>query len=322
RQPPLCLDVRQPPALRLRTAFEHVRSLLPPEGDHRLVWALLPMKISDRIGFAQLVGELLPRDGFQPWMRSMRVVVRDDRESPFLVPALRKQKAPGVLLYEPDLSTAALTDSLAQEALDPNVPEPERMQALLQLAALDYAHQRFPAAIEKYSLLHAYYAEKELRELQALCLQGTGDVLRRVGKLELAREKYQQGLAVAVQTKALPILLNLSMAAGDVSLDLKQYPDAEGYFDISDRVAAKALNPYAKADAIEKLGLARYLRKDLGGAVKAWRDAVTLCKSAEYAPRLRSVLERLVKVYGDAGMRPEQQACTQELRALPKETQA
>lgn len=323
--PPLpaeCHDARQPAATRLRATIEHVRGLLPPDGDHRLVWALMPLKIGDRVGFSQLVGQLLPHDGFQPWMRSLRIVVRDDRESPFLVPALRKLQVSGVLVYQPDLSTAALTDSLAKEAVDPAMPVPERMQALLQLAALDFSHKRYPASLEKYALLHTYYAEQGLKELQALCLQGAGDVLRAVGKLEQAKERYQQGLAVAVQTKALPILINLSMAAGDVSLELKQYADAEGYFDITDRVAAKALNPYPKADALEKLGLARYLRKEAGKAVAAWNDAATLCRAVEYTVRLRSVLHRMEKAYGEARMVTEQQACKKELQALPKEPHA
>ncbi|WP_426745976.1 tetratricopeptide repeat protein [Myxococcus faecalis] len=319
--PGRCQDPRESPGARLRSAIEHVRGLLPPDGDHRLVWALVPMKIEDRTGYSHLVGQLLPHDGFQPWMRSLRIIVRDEKEPPFLVPALRKLQVPGVLVYEPDLSTAALTDSLAQESVDPALPVPERMQALLQLAALDYAHKRYPAALEKYGLLHTYYAEQGLKELQALCLQGAGDVLRAVGKLALAKERYQQGLAVAVNTLALPILINLSMAAGDVSLELKQYTEAEGYFDITDRVAAKALNPYPKADALEKLGLARYLRKDLGKAVVTWTGAAAFCRSVEYTARLRSVLQRLEKVYGEAGMVTEQRACKKELQSLPREGQ-
>ncbi len=320
--PPVCQDVRQPPAVRLLAAFEHIRGLMPAEGDHRLVWALLPMKIGDRQGFAELVGRLIPHDGFQPWMRSLRIVVRDDRETPFLVPALRKLKAPGVLLYEPDLSTAALTDSLAREVDDPALPVLQRMQALLQLAALDYAHKRYPAALEKYGLLHAYFAEQGLKELQALCLQGTGDVLRAAGKRPQAKERYQQGLAVAVNTQALPILINLAMAAGDVCLELEQYEEAEGYFDITDRVATKALNPYPKADALEKRGLARYLRGQRGGAATSWNDAATLCRAVEYTARLRSVLQRQVALYGEARMKTEQRACKKELAALPEEAHA
>ncbi|WP_144370139.1 hypothetical protein [Myxococcus stipitatus] len=325
RWPPLpsgCQDMRQAPAARLRAAIEHMRGLIPSDGDHRLVWVMMPLKIEDRVSYSQLVGQLLPHDGFQPWMRSLRIVVRDDRQAPFLVPALRKLGVTGALVYEPDLSTAALTDSLAQEAVDPATPVPERMQALLQLAALDYSYKRYPAAAEKYALLHAYYAEQGQKELQALCLQGAGDVLRAVGKFEQAKERYQQGLAVAVNTLALPILINLSMAAGDVSLELKQYADAEGYFDITDRVATKALNPFPKADAMEKIGVSRHLRKDVGKAVVAWKDAATFCRAVEYTVRLRSVLQRLENAYGAARMVAEQQACKKELQELPRETLA
>jgi tetratricopeptide (TPR) repeat protein len=94
------------------------------------------------------------------------------------------------------------------------------MQALLQLAALDYSYKRYPAALEKYALLHAWYAEQGLKELQALCLQGTGDVLRAVGKLEQAKERYQQGLATLLEVsqsrlELLQARTNLAQAVSD-----------------------------------------------------------------------------------------------------------
>ncbi|HEX5748982.1 MAG TPA: tetratricopeptide repeat protein [Archangium sp.] len=315
-------DTRLPPAERLRSAMIHIRSLMPAEEDHRLVWCLLPPKLKDRAGFAQLVSQLLPLKGYEPWMRSLRIIVRDDRAEPFLGPTLNKLKAPGVLLYEVDFSTGALTDGLAQDAVDESRPVAQRMQALVQLAALDYAHRRYPQALEKYGLLHDYYAEHGAKEMQALCLQGAGDVLRQLGKPEKALERYQQGLALAIQTKALPVLLNLAMAAGDVCLELKQYPDAEGYFDITDQVAAKALNAHAKADALEKLGRAREGRTNTGGALRAWRDTATLCRSVGYPERLRSVLEHMARLYENAGMRQERQQCLTELRTLSSREEA
>ncbi|ATB42599.1 hypothetical protein CYFUS_008078 [Cystobacter fuscus] len=314
--PTRCQDMRLPPHTRLQAAMIHVRSLIPIEADHRLVWCLLPPTLKDRSGYAELVSQLLPVDGYEPWMRSLRIIVRDDRSEPFLGPLLHRLRAPGVLVYEVDLSTAALTDGLARDAVDESRPVAQRMQALLQVAALDYSHRRYPQALEKYGLLHDYYAEHDAKAMQALCLQGAGDVLRQLGQAEKARERYQQGLALAIQTQALPVLLNLSMAAGEVCLELKKYPDAEGYFDITDRVAAKALNAHAKADALEKLGLAREYQSDTAGALRAWNDTAMLCRSVGYLDRLRSALERMARLYENAGMRQQRQQCLAELRAL------
>ncbi|WP_434391126.1 hypothetical protein [Melittangium boletus] len=315
-------DTRLPPHQRLQASMTHFSSLLPAQEDHRLVWCLLPPKLKDRTGYAELVRQLLPIQGYEPWMRSLRIIVRDDRAEPLLGPMLLKIRAPGALRYEVDLSTAALIDGLARDAVDESRPVAQRMQALLQLAALDYAHRRFPQALEKYGLLYDYYAEHGAKEMQALCLQGAGDVLRQLGKPLQARERYQQGLALAIQTKVLPVLLNLGMAAGDVSLELKHYPDAEGYFDITDRVAAKALNVHAKADALEKLGIAREGQANTAGALRAWNDTATLCRSVGYPERLRSALERMARLYENAGMRQERQQCLAELRTLSANQEA
>jgi tetratricopeptide (TPR) repeat protein len=313
--PSLCDDDDAPPHDRIRAAIDHIASLLPAEEDHRLVVGLLPFHIADQEGYARLVGELIPWDGPMLWMKGLRIVARDDSASPFLIPILRKKKAPGVLLYEPDLRPEALNDALVKGAADPSLPVVERMQILAQLAGLDYAHQRYAGAIEKYKILYNYYAESESPAMQAVTLQGVGDVLRRIGKLEEAKEKYQQGLALALEAEALPVLLNLTFAAGDVSLELNEHEQAEGFFGLSQALAGKLLNPFAKADALEQQGIARDRARDGAGAIVVWSDASTLCETFSYHERRRSVLERLIAAYRDAGMSSERHACEEGLRA-------
>ena len=314
--PSVCEDAGAPPPRRIRAAVDHLASLMPAEGDSRLVFGLLPLHIDDQEGYARLVGEFIPWDGPKPWMRGLRFVARDDRARPFLIPALRKKKAPGVLLYEPDLRPEALNDALAKDAADPSLPVAERMQILVQLAGLDYAHKRYPQAIEKYIVLYDYYAENNAPAMQAVALHGVGDVLRRTGKREEAKKKYQQALALAFEVEALPVLLNLTFAIGDVSLELEDYAEAEGFFGLAQQLAGKLLNPFAKGDALEKQGIARYHKGDPDGAIAAWRDAKTLCASFDYHERRRSVLEWLITAYKDARMSAERHACEEELEAV------
>src|SRR5262249_23215915 len=58
--PAACDDEGAPPNTRLRAAIDHVSSLVPEDGEHRVVWGLLPGKVSDQEGYARLVGEFIP----------------------------------------------------------------------------------------------------------------------------------------------------------------------------------------------------------------------------------------------------------------------
>src|SRR4051812_31165225 len=81
-----------------------------------------------------------------------------------------------------------------------------------------------------------------------------------------AKVLYQQGLAVAVPTGNLGLLLNLLIGAGAACHRLRQYEEAEGYERLASDVAGKSLNPFAKIDAIERLGDAQHR---LGRSVEA-----------------------------------------------------
>lgn len=264
--PALCDEEGAPPHRRLRAAIDHVSSLMPPDGDHRVVWGLLPLQLEDREGYARLVAELIPWNGPEPWMKGLRFIARDDRARPFILPGLRKRRAPGVLLYQPDLSTPALTDALARDAADRSLPVAERMEALTQLAALDGAHRRYPQAIEKYGVLYTYYGEHRAPAMQAVVLQGVGDLLRRTGDPRGAKQKYQQGLAHALEAEALPIILNLAFAVGEVSLELREHAEADGFFDLAQRIAGALLNAPARAECLEKQAMARWKAGDHEGA--------------------------------------------------------
>jgi tetratricopeptide (TPR) repeat protein len=313
--PELCDDEAAPPVARLRAAIDHVASLVPAQGGHRAVWGFLPLQIADQEGYARLAGEFVMWSGPELWMRGLRVIARDDRERPFLFPALRKKKAPGVLLYDLDMSPEALNDALVKEAADRSAPVADRMQALMQLAGIDYAYKRYPEAIDKYRVLYNYYAEHNAPAMQAVVLQGVGDAILRLGDPRAAKVKYHQGLALAMQTQSLPILLNLTSAIGDVDLGLEDYRDAEGFFGLAAQIAGKMQNPFVKADALEKQGLARERTGDEAGAVVAWRDAAALCKTFAYHERHRSVLERLIRAYRSMCLDEERRACEAELKA-------
>ncbi len=315
--PPACDDPALPPARRLRAGVAHAAGLVPGGIEHRLVFSLLPQTIAKPETYAQAVAAILsPEAAPEPAWPRVRLILRDDGAAPRIIEALRRSKRPDVLIYEPDLSPAALMDAMAHDIRDPGLPEAQRMQMLTELASLDYAYGRLEEASAKYEILYDYYRRHQSPLMQAFVLQGVGDVLRRVGRLPLARERYAQGLTLAITTQGLPLIMALAYAVGDVSLELQRFQDAADHLEIARKVALSLHNRPVEADALEKIGDARLALNRPGEAIGVWRDAAAVCRVAAYKERLLSVLARMAKTFGSARMQGEQRACENEMAVL------
>lgn len=316
--PLLCLDQRQGSRARLQAAIEHVRGIVP--GDTDIVWGFIPATIADRTGYKATIAPLLALTGFKEWMNGHRFLVRDERSEPFLLPDLDREKADHVLVLDIDFSPGKAVDTMSRTVNDPNVPVEDRMQALMQIAAIDVAHQHYDQALEKYGLLHAFYAERKDAVGQALALGGAGDVALRSGKgnAEEAKKRLQQALAVAAPDGNLPVLLNLLQAAGDCCLRLNQFEEAEAYLAMADRTASKMLSPYAKIQIMEKLGVAQLNQRKAREAVRTWKAAKDLCREFECPELAESILDRLIAIYAKAGMNREAAAWASEKKKFAK----
>lgn len=312
--PPAATDARQPHDARIKAAMQHVRGLFPKDEDHRIVWCFLPTVISDTAGYASIIGRLLPRDGIQPWMHSQRIVARDDRDKPFVVPHLHEQKIEGTLVFHADFSTEAMLDSLAEEAADPETPEAVRMMQILQLAAIDFAHKRHAQSVEKYGICYAHFEREKRPAMQALCLAGVGDVMLANGKPLEAKQRYQSGLALSAPAgvDGLPVTMQLCSKAGDACMVLKEFEEAAGYYDMASQIAGKLLNLEYKCDNMEKVGIARASHNDVGAAVKIWKLAIGICKEGDYFIRWRSILDHMIALYGKIGLGSEQREAERE----------
>lgn len=321
RWPPLpasCRDPARPPVDRIKTAMKHVRGLFPMDEDHRIVWCFLPVKIPNPAAYSALIGGLLPRRGPEPWMASTRVVARDRNEDRFLIPHVEAMKLDLTLVYRVNFSTEAMIDSLVEETRDPQTPEPRRMQNLLMLAGIDYAHKRYADAIDKYRVVYNYHEKHGRPVLQALALGGVGDALMASGDVDGAKVRYQQGLALSAprDVEGLPVTMQLCARAGDACMHRKEYEEAEGYYDLASQIAGKLMNLEFKCDMMEKVGIARQARKNIGGAVQIWTLGVERCKDGNYYHRWKSILDRLVLVYDQAGMRKEKREAERERAGL------
>ncbi|HET6584993.1 MAG TPA: hypothetical protein VFG69_16165 [Nannocystaceae bacterium] len=314
--PPALTDPRRTPAQRLEGVLQYLRSLLPDEEEHRVVVGLLPLSCPDFEAYGKLMTTIMPVPAIQPWMQPLRVVLYDDRTQKKLLAAMRARKVEHVLTFDVDFSTPALTDALAKDAADPSQPVRERMASLMQLAALDYSYKRYPDALDKYGVLYKYYEGENIPSMQALALLGTGDTLRAAGHPVEAKQRLQQGIALAMEHKVLPILLNLLLSAIGVCMELQHYEDAESYAESGAKVAAGVLNAFAYCDMHELAGDAQIAQGKLAAGIKSYKRCQELCKMYEYFHRWTSVLEKQKKLYEDARLGREQREVEHELMVV------
>ncbi|HEY3595006.1 MAG TPA: hypothetical protein VGL13_14075, partial [Polyangiaceae bacterium] len=301
--PPECSDARLAPTRRLRKGVAHAASIVSGGPEHRLVFCLTPQAVENPAAYLNAVSALLPpyQQPVEPVWPRVRLILRDDGDRPILVEKLRREKNAEVLVYEPDLTPEALMDAMAREVVDPAVPEASRMQLLAQLASLDSAYGRFDDAIAKFAVLYDYFKRQNVLVMQAFVLQGLGDIARRTGRLPLAKERYGQGLTLALGTEAPVMMLTLALSIGDVSLELGHYEDAAGHLEIARKLAAGLKNRPVEADALEKLGMAQMGLRRPNDALTTWREAAEISRVAEYRERLASVNERISQMRAPAG---------------------
>jgi tetratricopeptide (TPR) repeat protein len=311
-------DGRRVPEERLYDVLRYLESLLPNEQDHRVVVGFLPLTCNDPIAFARLVGSIVPIDTIEPWMGALRIVVYDDRLKKLLVNAMHEHRVKHVLTFQVDFSTSALTNALGRDAGDPALSTPERMSSLLQLAALDCAYKRYPEALEKYGVLYKYYAEQSIPAMQGLCLLGAGDTLRASGHLAEAKEYLQRGIALTLENKVLPALLNLLISITDTTLELQQGSEAESYAESGAQVAAATLNPFAYADLHEKKGDAQVAQNKIKAAIATYRRCAQLCQTYGYFHRWKSVLQREHALYSTHDMRRERSEVENEIEHVAR----
>lgn len=307
--PPLpltCTDPRRAPATRLRDAVMHVRTLMP-EGT-KVVWAWLPSPMGDFGGFAKLVLQCLALNGFEEWMEGHRFCIRDDRKHPCLIPLAREKKAEHVLILPVDFSSEKAIRHLVDIANDAAHPIEQRMGALMQIAGIDLAHGRLPDAQRKYYALFSFHAERKDATGCAVALHGLGDVALRHGSPRDAKDWYVRALPAALDGRNLLVVLNALMATGGCCNTLGEHAKAATYFDLASGAAGRLMLVHTKIEAMEKGGVALLACGQAAEAAKSWIAAKGLCEQFGCERQRINLLDRLVSLYGNAGLKTEARA--------------
>ena len=311
--PPLpdeVLDEDRPGAERLREAMLFVRSLIPHEGGRRLIWVMTPFFIKDRAAFLQMLGQFVPTEKIQPWMRKgIRVIVRDEAGSRLSAP--RTRVLPG------DMGPEAMEAALEEDVMDESLPVNERMQALMMTAMQDFAHGRRDDALAKNELLLGHYQSIEDKPMQAMVLSNIGDIHRKDGELQEAQGYYECAVPPATEGENPVIFHTVVKNLADVVYEQKDYPMAEECYTGADQLAGALCDPEAKVNALEGQGLSREKQEALDGAVESWEGAATLCRSiGGMELMLKPTLKHLARVYGRLGESSKLETVRAELDEL------
>lgn len=307
-------DEEKTPLQRLRDLMIFSRSLLPAPDGVRSVWVLCPMEINDSYGYRSLVKGIGQHQMPIPWCHHLRFIVRDDKEEPALKSV--EQEVRGAQLFEPDLSREAIENSFKEEAEDESQPLELRLQSLLVLAGMDYAYQRHDDALEKYSFLNRYYRTVENDEMDALTLNGMGEVYVGLQRDLEAKEHFEMALTPGIKAEAPPILLNITLNLGNLHLRHEDWETAEEYYDSADKLASVQLNATTKVQSLENRGFCQYRQQRYGEAVESWKEAAEVARSVDEKDLLKPVLQKLIEVYDQARMVSEKQEIARELASL------
>ena len=294
-------DERRDPVQRFREWLSFLVSLLDAPATQSFVVGLLPSRCEDPASYSRLIESVLPVPTRPAWLEPLRIVAFDSKDSPQLVPQLEQRKADSVLTWEVDFSTPALTDALAREASNPSLPLEQRMLSMMQLAGIDFAHQRHTDARQKFAVLFNYYSKPAQPSMQAICLHGAGESLVTTGQPEEGKKFFERALQCCMQDDHShgPMLIVLQSLIR-VCFMLERYPEAESYAKSGASLAAGLLNPVLYAHLEELRGDAQRAQGK-NEAIETYEHARKLSRKYEQFGTWKSVLDKLIQLHSGAG---------------------
>ena len=316
-------DRSMPAVSRMRALMIYTRALISDLEAMHLVWGLFPGSIADPAAWRAFVLALMVHE-FPAWFHHMRVLVRDDMARPALHDVRNVMHAAD--WYAPRLGPDDIRKAVEDEAANKSLSLNERIQALLTLAGLDYAHARLSGALEKYRVASRFYSRTSQPALQALALNGMGEVYARAGDPESARKHFESALTPALyrlgqenepgRIDAAPVLLNISLNLGNLYLTQRRWSEAGSYYQGARDMAHAMCNVYVKIQCIENIGSCHYELGQYPEAAKAWDEGTALARAVQAEEHLRALLEKQRAAYDRLGATARRDAADAELRNL------
>lgn len=295
--PPACLDHARPAVARVRSMLEFARDTMLPKSTcpPRLVVILVPLSVESEARALEFARALVASEpGWPPWFHRMRIFVHAPPGAAFgALPRF-------VRILAADLSLAALTAGVAEEANDPDAPPERRAQALLQVAALDAANGRHDDAVAGFRELYAWAEEAGNPVLSALALSGIGDVACARKDSREAVSWYERALVPASGTGAALLMLAITQNLARLYFELGRRADAETFYDGAQRLGMAVPDAASHAHALqwrgrleEQRGAHELAARSYLAAAQVARDHTQAGLLAELRPRLATSQRRV-----------------------------
>lgn len=295
-------DAQRPSLERMLDALIAFARTVRARGDVRVAVWLCPAAIADVGAYLAVARALI--DGARRCDPPLRIAAREPSDDGVLGSALRRAAIPS-LTVALDMSTRAVRDALADDAADPAGDPAARAAALMSVAMADAVDGRAEDALAVLVTLAGVFESLGDASPRALTFVLVGNVLLALGRIAEARTCVSQGLALAVEARAFPVLVAGGMLAGLLSMRAGDPVDADVRFDVVARLAARLGSPQIVAEALLERGKALEARAMMREACDAWICAAEAARRAQLATQERSAWAAVARVYRDAGMSSE-----------------
>ena len=169
-------------AVGATAAFAQPGQPAPVQQSYSMKDSTLKAKLPDAlqgVGIEQRLDQMVP----------LNLVFRDEAGAAEYAPGLAG--APRVRLMNVDLGPTAMEASTREDVEDEELPDEDRMQALLSVALLDSVHNRTEEALSRFNILLGYYQKNENQVMQAVVMSAFGDISQRHGDLANALHWYE-----------------------------------------------------------------------------------------------------------------------------------
>lgn len=305
RMPPQLLEESLAPAERLRQLLIFSRSLLAAPDDCLAVWVFCPMQISDQLGYASLMYELLAHQYPFPWFHHIRIILKEDTDLPALSHGL--QGVPRVDYFAPDLSPEAMDKSLEEEAASEDTPLADRIQAMYISANRDSSFGRFDEALRKHDVVLRYHAAIGNDPMVAMVLNSAGEIHQRLGRDEQAGCCFEAAVEPASRGEhpPIPVLLNTLSNLANLRMRQSRFLEGEVYCDAVEKLATVQRDPQTKLQAIENLGYCQYMSGKTNDAAETWKHGAEIAGRLDHPDMQASMLARLRQCYASTYQAPE-----------------
>lgn len=298
--PEACSGAARGALARVQASLTFARDRGLPHGGRRIIAVVLaPISVGEEAAYAAFVREFLTLPpGRPPWFRRLRILV----EAPAGGARTIGELPAWTCALAVDMSIAAMSASVNEDAQDAGAPVERRAWASLQAAALDAGRGAADAARERlYEVLEwtrGRNGDASIAALRTMALSGLGDVASLAGERQEAIAWYERALEPAGEASAALLLLVLARRLAPLYVEDGRLAEAEAFFDGAQKLAVLVPDLRSHVEALQGRGRLEAQRGALEVAAKTWMKALDAAREGDEPEFADAVVPDLAALQG------------------------